>query len=349
MRRIIVNADDFGADRHRDAGIAAAVAAGAVTSVSVLANGPSLDDGLPLLRYWQRRGISVGLHFNLSEGRPLKGGTALLTGVDGGFRGKTETHDLLRETGVMAMTAEIEDELAAQLAHLKERGLRIDHLDGHQHIHIFPAAVAVVARAAARHAIPRIRVPAEELIGEGDGGSYGPADDGASGLRNGDNGPKRQAAAGPHVSERRGDNGRRERKPMEVGAFGPPSGRITGGIESPAPVLLREAAMFSRLAEAARPLLTAAGTGATDHFRGLALKGRLSLPLLAETLRNLPPGVTEFMVHPGYAPAPPVPGPFAAFATADRERELAVLLAFEFRALLRQYRIELISRLEANP
>ena len=44
-RQIIVNADDFGADRHRDAGIAAAVAAGAVTSVSVLANGPSLDDG----------------------------------------------------------------------------------------------------------------------------------------------------------------------------------------------------------------------------------------------------------------------------------------------------------------
>ena len=349
MKRLIVNADDFGADRHRDAGIAAAVAAGAVTSVSVLANGPSLDDGLSLLRSWQRRGISVGLHFNLSEGRPLKRGAALIANENGAFLGKAATHNLLMQNANMEIAAEIEGELEAQIVHLKERGLRIDHLDGHQHVHVFPAAVTMVARASARHTIPRIRVPAEELIGEGPGGSYGPADDGASGLRNGDNGPERQAAAGPHAPERRGDNGRRERNPMEAGAFGPPSGRITGGIETPAPVLLREAAMFSRLAASARPILASVGMRAADHFRGLVLKGRLSLPLLEDTLSNLPPGVTELMVHPGYAPDRPAPGPFAAFATAERERELAVLLAPGFRALLKKYRIEMISHLGANP
>lgn len=340
-RQIIVNADDFGADRHRDAGIAAAVAAGAVTSVSVLANGPSLDDGLSLLRSWQYRGISVGLHFNLSEGRPLKKGVALLAGEKGGFRGKAETHNLLMQNGNTEMTAEIEGELEVQIAHLKERGLRIDHLDGHQHVHLFPAVVAIVARAAARYAIPRLRIPVETLSGEGPGGSCGSAD--------------------ADASDPRAEGGRpeRERQAAEgAGVFGaPPPKRVRGpfgttragsGASSAETSYFREAAMFSRLAEAARTLLTAAGTGATDHFRGLSLKGRISLPLLEETLKNLPPGVTELMVHPGYAPDLPITGPFAAFATADRERELAVLIAPEFRTLLKKYRINLISRLGEN-
>ncbi len=341
MKQLIVNADDFGADSCRNRGIAAAVAAGAVTAVSVLVNGPAFAAGLPLLGGWQRRGIAVGLHLNLSEGRPLAKGLAVLAGVDGGFQGKTAAHALLLQKNNGKLAEDIIAETEAQIARLRETGIRIDHLDGHQHVHVFPGAAAVVVAAAARHGIPRIRLPAEPLTGDDPGFPCGP--EGGQGLL---------APAGDR---------QRERQPAKAAGDPGKQGqtRLNGSSRAaipedaavlPTPSLLREAALFSGLATAARPLLAAAGIRTTDHFRGLCLKSRLSLPLLEVVFRELPAGLTELMVHPGDLPgtADAVAGPFAAFATGDRQRELAVLLAPEFLGLLKKYEIRLISRPEAG-
>ncbi|MEI7638849.1 MAG: ChbG/HpnK family deacetylase, partial [Syntrophus sp. (in: bacteria)] len=81
----------------------------------------------------------------------------------------------------------------------------------------------------------------------------------------------------------------------------------------------------------------------TDHFRGLYLKGRLSLPLLGELLNDLPAGLTELMVHPGRAPAEPGQGPFAAFSTVDREGELDVLLDSKLLNAVKEKGVSLMS------
>jgi hypothetical protein len=47
------------------------------------------------------------------------------------------------------------------------------------------------------------------------------------------------------------------------------------------------------MAKAARAQLEGTGIRTTDHFRGLYLKGRLSLSSLTESLENLPEGLTE--------------------------------------------------------
>jgi predicted glycoside hydrolase/deacetylase ChbG (UPF0249 family) len=57
----------------------------------------------------------------------------------------------------------------------------------------------------------------------------------------------------------------------------------------------------------------------TEHFGGAALTGHLTPELLLETLRSLPVGLTELMVHPGLASAP------NGFEGPDREKELKAL------------------------
>ena len=91
MKYIIINADDYGADVYRNRGIAEAVEAGVVTSVSVLVNGTAFDDALARLPAWQDRGVSVGLHVHLSAGEPVCKRLTNLTDEHGCFRGKSFT------------------------------------------------------------------------------------------------------------------------------------------------------------------------------------------------------------------------------------------------------------------
>jgi len=268
MRRLIVNADDLGADEGRNAGIAEAVSVGSVTSVSILANGPALEDALARLRPFFGARVSAGVHLNVSEGRPLSRDLRLLAGSSGLFRGKGETHRLL-EADDPAVAEEVLREFEAQVSALVAAGVPISHVDGHQHVHLFPGAARAAAAVARGRGIAWVRIPAE-----------------------------------------------------------PPP-------ERPVPEpLVSEAALFARRAAEARSGFAAAGLCSPDHFRGLWLRGRGLAEALEEMIARLPEGLTELMVHPGRVSEGCHGGPFSRFATADRERELAALLAPGFRAAL---------------
>jgi predicted glycoside hydrolase/deacetylase ChbG (UPF0249 family) len=105
--------------------------------------------------------------------------------------------------------------------------------------------------------------------------------------------------------------------------------------------LTAEARNFNRLAAEARLHLKGSGVKTTDYFRGLYLKGRLTLSVMEDDLRRLPAGLSELMVHPGRVPAVPIPSPFSAFSNMDREKELETLLDNGFRLALARNGIEL--------
>ena len=161
MKRLIVNADDLGADKARNAGILETIAGGVVTSVSILPNGPVLEDALSQLRLLDPARISLGLHLNLSEGRPLSYHLRLLTGPDGAFLGKTRAQKILMCQGDPALEKEVADEMVAQIRALRDAGIRIHHLDGHQHVHVFPAVIRMAIELAKEHRIPWMRIPEE--------------------------------------------------------------------------------------------------------------------------------------------------------------------------------------------
>lgn len=168
MKRLIVNADDLGADSGRNAGIFEAIDAGAVTSVSILPNGPALEDALLRMRSLDPDSISFGIHLNLSEGIPLSSGLHRLTGSDGCFLGKHAAQHLLVRTGDAELEDEIRKELNAQISRLLDEGIRLDHADGHQHVHILPAVVRIAIAVAKSYGIRWIRIPEEDADQLGD-------------------------------------------------------------------------------------------------------------------------------------------------------------------------------------
>ncbi|MBM3746126.1 MAG: ChbG/HpnK family deacetylase [Acidobacteria bacterium] len=91
-----------------------------------------------------------------------------------------------------------------------------------------------------------------------------------------------------------------------------------------------------------RPVLfRARGCRTTDHFAGFTLTGRLDTAALVRVIRNLRPGLTEFMCHPGRC------GPELEAARtrlkASRERELEALCAPEVREALQSAQVQLVS------
>jgi predicted glycoside hydrolase/deacetylase ChbG (UPF0249 family) len=79
----------------------------------------------------------------------------------------------------------------------------------------------------------------------------------------------------------------------------------------------------------------------TDHFAGFQITGKFNAADLAQLIRSLPEGSTEFMCHPGICTAE-----LRAARTRlkeSREEELRALTAPEVRDALREAGVELVS------
>lgn len=80
-----------------------------------------------------------------------------------------------------------------------------------------------------------------------------------------------------------------------------------------------EMALYRRLAPAFATQLRASGLKTPDGLFGMPLLNRLNLQNLGETLRRIPEGTWELMVHPGY------PDGNSPFAGTERQEELVAL------------------------
>lgn len=141
MRRLIVNADDFGLTRGVSAGILAAHRHGIVTSTTVLATADIDRDSLAAAR---DSALGMGLHVNLTLGRPLTRARSLVD-ADGRF-----VRDA-RRAAARAAAREVRAEVEAQVERFEQLlRRRPTHLDTHHHVGLYPPvreAVLDVARA----------------------------------------------------------------------------------------------------------------------------------------------------------------------------------------------------------
>ena len=85
VRRLIVNADDFGLTAGVNEGIQDAVEAGVVTSTTMMVNTPGFGDAVRRAAGLRDR-LSVGLHFNLTTGAPVAPASEVPSLVDGAGR-----------------------------------------------------------------------------------------------------------------------------------------------------------------------------------------------------------------------------------------------------------------------
>ena len=145
MKQLIVNADDFGLTPGVNRGILRAFQDGIVTSASLLVTGRAFEEGVALGR--QNPDLDVGLHLALVEERPVLGREALPTLVDETGRFPRTSGEFLRRAFLGRIRwDEVEREIAAQIARFQKTGLRLSHLNSHQHLHIFPPVFQIVKR-----------------------------------------------------------------------------------------------------------------------------------------------------------------------------------------------------------
>lgn len=160
IRRLVISADDFGLSEGTNRGILEAHRAGVVTAASLLANTPGFEAAVRAVR--ELPALSVGLHLNLTMGQPVSPLDAVPTLVDAKRR---RFHPLVRLVGRALAGridgAEVARECAAQIERLRATGLRITHLDGHQHAHVLPGIWQPVVETARQAGVGPVRIPLE--------------------------------------------------------------------------------------------------------------------------------------------------------------------------------------------
>ncbi|MBI1981293.1 MAG: ChbG/HpnK family deacetylase [Methylocystis sp.] len=127
-------ADDYGLSYGVSAGILEALDAGRITAVSALVNGPRWPAmGLELVR--RGRNADIGLHFNLTLGRPLSSMPKFAP--NGEFPPLSQV--VRMAYGKRLPMDEIRVEIDRQFDRFEAVMDRPpDHVDGHQHIHVLP-------------------------------------------------------------------------------------------------------------------------------------------------------------------------------------------------------------------
>ena len=141
VRRLVVNADDFGFTRDVNAGIAEAYQRGILTATTLMANGEAFEDAVR--QAGENPGLDVGVHLVLvgMPGLPATLGDCVRAVYSGGL--------------------EVYGEFARQVRKVIGAGIRPTHLDTHKHTHLLPPVLRAVCTVAEEFGIEWVRTPGD--------------------------------------------------------------------------------------------------------------------------------------------------------------------------------------------
>ena len=146
MKRLIVNADDFGFTRDVNSGIIEAHRRGILTATTLMANGAAFDEAVRLSRECPT--LDVGCHLVLVGGESL---------VEQGRALPRSVGEMVKAVSTRGLRPY--DELRAQVLKIVEAGVQPSHFDTHKHTHLFPPVLDAVARLAGEFNVRWVRRP----------------------------------------------------------------------------------------------------------------------------------------------------------------------------------------------
>jgi hopanoid biosynthesis associated protein HpnK len=161
VSHLIVNADDFGLTAGVNRAILELHQAGMLTSTTLMARAEATAEAIRMA--CATPSLGVGCHVVLVDGDPVLPPHEIPSLVDaqtGRFYPTLGAFLKQLLTGHIR-SAEIQAEAAAQTLLLQNEGVTLSHIDTHKHVHMFPAVLKPVLRAAAGCGIRSIRNPFE--------------------------------------------------------------------------------------------------------------------------------------------------------------------------------------------
>ena len=140
MKRLILNADDFGISPQVNAAVIRAYREGVLRYASLMVDREGAPEAVELAR--RNPGLGVGLHVELCSSDPAAWG--------------------MRYFFLPRYRRTIEPQIRAQIEKFLAFGLKPTHADGHCNIHVHPVVFPILADLARRYGIPRLRLPGGE-------------------------------------------------------------------------------------------------------------------------------------------------------------------------------------------
>ena len=166
MKRLIVNADDFGLHPLINKAIYLGCKNGLIKSTSIMAGAAFFDEAAELAA--DCSDLGVGIHLTLVGGiQPVfkRQNSTLLT-ANGVFVDDYIQFAKRWYTGKI-VKQEVVDELKAQIEYVLSKDLRVTHLDSHQHLHILPGISEMVLDLCSEYNIKKMRMPGESMLWSG--------------------------------------------------------------------------------------------------------------------------------------------------------------------------------------
>jgi predicted glycoside hydrolase/deacetylase ChbG (UPF0249 family) len=139
VRKLVVNADDFGFTRDVNQGIVEAHRNGILTATTLMATGAAFDDAVRLAR--ENPTLDIGVHLVLVGEPPFPLTVAQLT------------------RAMVLGRIRVYEEMQAQVRRILDAGLEPTHLDTHKHTHLLPPVLDAIARLSEEYKIPWVRRP----------------------------------------------------------------------------------------------------------------------------------------------------------------------------------------------
>lgn len=162
---IIVSADDLGISETVNDAIFRGMERGVITSASILPNGPAVESAAERTRRFPE--CSFGAHLNITQFKPMSAKTpSLLPGLIDNNNQFFPKAIWRIGIGLPELKA-IYQEWCAQIEHLTLLGVRLSHLDTHQHVHTIPRMLPVLTALRHRYRINKIRI-SRNIYGAGD-------------------------------------------------------------------------------------------------------------------------------------------------------------------------------------
>jgi chitin disaccharide deacetylase len=158
LRRLVVNADDFGRNTATNQAVIRAHREGILTSASLMVNEPGFEEAVEMARVQPRLG--VGLHLTLVCGHSSLSPEQIpgLVNASGEFLSKPALTGF-RFFFRRSLRSQLRSEIHAQFKKFQATALDLDHINGHLHLHLHPTVFGILTEGAAALGIERMRLP----------------------------------------------------------------------------------------------------------------------------------------------------------------------------------------------
>lgn len=155
IKSLIINGDDFGLTKSCTLAIIEAFKQGIITSTTICANGEYFEEAVRLI-FENNLLNRVGIHINLTEGKPLTKVIAFdsfFCDSSGAFHGKIDRRKMLSKEH----KENVFKEISAQCEKLIANKIVITHVDSHRHIHTAPNLIFEFLKVMKKYNLDKLR------------------------------------------------------------------------------------------------------------------------------------------------------------------------------------------------